>query len=59
MDRAYLTVNLRRIHICLLSIIFKAVLLVTPSAQAAPDSEYWAFWDTSNPASELVVDHSS
>ena len=58
MDRAFLMVNLRRIHICLLSTILTAVLLVTPSAQAAPDSEYWAFWDTSNPASERVVDHS-
>ena len=57
MGRAFLMVNPRRIHICLLSTILIAVLLATPSVQAAPESEYWAFWDASNPASELVVDH--
>lgn len=57
MERAFLMVNLRRIHICLLSIVLVSVLLVSPLATAAPESEYWAFWDKNNPASEVIVDH--
>lgn len=57
MERAFLMVNLRRIHTCLLSTMLVAVLLASPLATAAPESEYWAFWDKSNPASKVVVDH--
>ena len=57
MERAFLMVNLRRIHIYLLSTLLVTVLLASPLATAAPESEYWAFWDDNNPASEVVVDH--
>ncbi len=57
MERAFLMVNLRRIHSHLLSTMLVAVLLASPLATAAPESEYWAFWDKNNPASEVVVDH--
>ena len=57
MNRAFLVVSRYRTRIWLPSSIFAVLLLVSSLAMAAPKSEYWAFWDKSNPASTVVVDH--
>ncbi len=57
MNRAFLVVNRCRTHIWFPSSIFAVLLLASSLATAAPKSEYWAFWDKSNSASTVVVDH--
>ena len=38
-------------------VVMLFLLLLAASAQAAPKSEYWAFWDKSNPESIATINH--